>query len=257
MIFSEEEYALCHYGVKNMKWGVRKVVKAVGSATKRATKVLGDSTKRAAKVLGDSAKNAYSKLAPKIQNGISKRRINNAVKKNSKKALRKLSDEEVKKVLDRLALEKQYEEAKGNSKSAKARSIVQEALLGAAKTYLNTAGTAIATEKGKQLAEKVITSTQNKQIKISDVKSASDADLKKFVDRQALEKRASEYIPKSDTKSDTKSNKKSDTKSDKKEAAAILDQIVKEMTNDSVPGSVTEFLSDIRDGIAADKKKHG
>lgn len=85
---------LIHYGVKGMKWGVR-----------RTAEQLGHTTKKTAKKAASAAKEAYSKRKERKQS-------EKAAKIRKKKKVKDMTDEELREHISRMQLEKQYLELK-------------------------------------------------------------------------------------------------------------------------------------------------
>lgn len=84
-----------HYGVKGMKWGVRRTAAQLGHITARGTRQVGNILSRSAKKVGNKIKDKYAE-----------RKEYNRVKKLMSKPIRKLSESEYKERMERLNKEK-------------------------------------------------------------------------------------------------------------------------------------------------------
>lgn len=84
-----------HYGVKGMKWGVRRTAAQLGRITARGARQVGNILSRSAKKVGNKIKDKYAE-----------RKEYNRVKKLMSKPIRKLSESEYKERMERLNKEK-------------------------------------------------------------------------------------------------------------------------------------------------------
>ena len=107
MRLSDEVY-LMHFGIKGMKWGIRRTAEELGHVTKKAAVATG-------KALGKAAV-ATGKAAGKVAKTVGKRTgqfVKNEAYKHSPK--RFLSDDEIKSRIARYQLEQQYQDLVNNS----------------------------------------------------------------------------------------------------------------------------------------------
>ena len=128
-------YYLCHHGVVGMKWGVRRYQNKDGSLTAEGRRHLGqgegkDSTasKIAAKVSSTASKVASS-VGKKVSDTVKNVRVKRAAAKERKKEIKEnkkndnrarknplgMTDEELKKTIDRMKLEDAYRELERKS----------------------------------------------------------------------------------------------------------------------------------------------
>lgn len=94
MEYSDELY---HYGVKGMKWGVRRTAAQLGHKTSSTKKKTGG-------VISSTAKKIVSNRQKKSQEKASLKRVN----KLKKKKLEDMTDDEIRERMRRLQLEKEY-----------------------------------------------------------------------------------------------------------------------------------------------------
>lgn len=115
MLLTHEEY-LAHYGVKGMKWGVRRAERRAYSASKRKFKTRDPrklSEKEQLDFMDDyerrlaNRKNKTSRKAQEQAKRSSERRQVDSIRENKKKA-RYMTDAELKTAINRLNLETQY-----------------------------------------------------------------------------------------------------------------------------------------------------
>lgn len=102
---------LYHYGVKGMKWGIRRTPAQLGHTTGKKKKRSGSA--------GEAVKNTAKKAAKAISNKVSETRRKRAeakahddetkkIQENKKKKLSDLTDDELRQRIQRLELEKRY-----------------------------------------------------------------------------------------------------------------------------------------------------
>lgn len=125
-----EEECLTHYGVKGMKWGVRR---------KRPTSTKGK------KSIGDKMKSAYRSY---------KKKKATKAETTKKKTLSEMSDDELNSMIKRMNLEKQYKDLMRQSKPQKSRGqqVFDNIMYGAAENV------------GKQLAVYAMGTAANKTL---------------------------------------------------------------------------------------------
>ena len=93
---------LCHYGIKGMRWGIRRYQNKDGTLTPAGRK-------RAAKLKSDFETLTRRRISSKDgQSSGEKGKTSEPSKK--RKSVKDMSDEELKKSVERLALEKRYNE---------------------------------------------------------------------------------------------------------------------------------------------------
>ena len=103
------EYELYHYGVKGMRWGVR----------------------RTAAQLGHLVKKGASKIKNRISESNEKRKIRKQNEANKRKPVSEMTDDELKQRLNRLDMEKRYSDymkALNPKKESKVKKVVGEIL---------------------------------------------------------------------------------------------------------------------------------
>lgn len=137
---------LYHYGIKGMKWGIRRTPEQLGHVTKK----VGDAASSAGKAIGSAAKKAGSAISKKAaeskQNREAKKKHDEEVKKtqaNSKKKISDLTNDELRDRIQRMQLENQYrslmprQESKGKAfVSTVANQVIKPAATNAARQYL-------------------------------------------------------------------------------------------------------------------------
>lgn len=223
---------LQHYGVKGMKWGVRRTAaqlghKVVKTAKESANKVEKAHVKREAK--RGLVSNSYEQLAKHskhmtakqineaskrieakkvIQDKASKERLSRAADKvangASHKSPKKMSTEELQANINRLNLEKQYRDLQSQT-SSKGRSIVEQSAQNAAKTVLTKAMV-----KGAEMALTAagfgaLVGTSKKVSKVAKAAmKADEADSEEKESAKSTEESAKEQKPKSEDSKKTK-----------------------------------------------------
>lgn len=98
---------LLHYGVKGMKWGIRRTPAQLGHTTKKA----GEAVSSAAKAVGSAAKKAASAVSSARAASKQKKEAKQEEerqKKLRKKKVSEMTDDELKEQIARLELEKRY-----------------------------------------------------------------------------------------------------------------------------------------------------
>lgn len=125
-----DDNELYHYGIKGMKWGVRRTPEQLGHVKKAASSA-GKAVGSAAKKVASAAGKAYSshrqkKAAKKAAEEEQKRR---------RKPISELTDDELRQRIARLELEKRYRDLQPQ-KVAKGESFVVRALKGAGESSL-------------------------------------------------------------------------------------------------------------------------
>lgn len=177
---SDENY-LCHYGVKNMKWGIRRYQNKDGSLTlagkKRALKIqdryttMSNDHKHRDK--NGNLTYAGRKKALKMQDEYSKvtggkqlRKFPSKETPKTKTSVKEMSTEELKKKTERLIVEKNYLDAKQSMANLKPKHVSK------GKVFASKVGKEIlapaATDLGKQLAKSMMAKTINKTFKFDD-----------------------------------------------------------------------------------------
>lgn len=121
---------LYHYGVKGMKWGVRRTPAQLGHL-KKAASAAGKAVGSAAKKVASAAGSAYSSHRQKK----AAKKAEEEAKKNRRKPLSELSDDELRARISRLELEKRYRDLQPQQAS-KGESFVVRALKGAGESSL-------------------------------------------------------------------------------------------------------------------------
>ena len=145
------ERELIHYGTKGMKWGILRYQNADGTLT------------AAGRMRDRMTRKRNRKRAEKVLNGPSKQ---------VKRRLSQISDEELKKAVSRLQLERDYKTlTKPPDKHKRAKEIATK--------WLETAGTKVLESAATNLGKKIFAETDSKRR----VEKRADIDLEK--DRQA------------------------------------------------------------------------
>lgn len=181
---------LYHYGVKGMKWGIRRTPAQLGhNVSKKARKVgasVGSTLKKAGKATATAVKNHREASR---QRKAEKQAINER-KKLKKKPLSEMSDDELRRTVQRLQLEQQYANLQPK-KSSMGKKFVNDFIV-------NPASNA---------AKSYISGQLNKLVQESLKDNDPTASLRKEVDRLNLKKQQQElqdYFRTSDLNSQVK-----------------------------------------------------
>lgn len=155
------ETYIYHHGIKGMKWGVRRTPEQLGHRKKRSLKDAVESIKKKA----DAAAAAKQASKPK--------------------SVKDMSDEELRKVLNRLDMEKRYNQylsEANQKKQSRAKKIVGDILESGVRTIANKAFESAA----KQIFEKQ-QADKTTDFDPFNVSGKSDAKLKAEIERAKLE----------------------------------------------------------------------
>lgn len=114
---------LMHYGVKGMKWGVRRTPAQLGHRTSSGT---GKKSSKSSSSSGSSLKKAGKKVSSLYSKGKASRQAKKTAKLEAEKAKRKksiseMSDAELREQINRLNLEKEYKQAVAASNPSKGK----------------------------------------------------------------------------------------------------------------------------------------
>ena len=141
-----DDNELYHYGIKGMKWGVRRTPEQLGHVKKAASsagKAVGSATKKAASAAGKAYSSHRQKKADK--------KAAEEEKKRRRKPISELTDDELRQRISRLELEKRYRDLQPQ-KISKGESFVARALKGAGESSLrNLAEQALDTAGGEAI----------------------------------------------------------------------------------------------------------
>lgn len=159
-----ENNTLSHYGIRGMKWGIRRYQNKDGSLTP------------AGKKRYDNDPDNDQDPIPEKSSGSS--RASSSSSASAKKSVKDMTDEELRAAVARLELEKRYRDLNPQKVSA-GRQFLDKAIMPAA------------TEAGKQLARDYITKVGKKALGLEDKKDADSyvTQLRKDVEKLDLEKR--------------------------------------------------------------------
>lgn len=135
---------LMHYGIKGMKWGVRRTPAQLGHRSRE----IGAMVKKHAKVIGAHASNAASKAATAIRES-AKAAAMQKTNQKAKKRARDMTDDELNTALKRLRLEDEYNRLM-SQQSDREKSAV--------KSFVNK----YASSALSQIADKAVTKAVNK-----------------------------------------------------------------------------------------------
>lgn len=143
-----ENSVLQHYGVRGMKWGVRRYQNKDGSLTPAGRKRYTD---------GEPSKkeNAQVKKVVNAKTASAKTTSEKTSPSPQKKNLSEMSDEELSRVIRRLQLEKQYKDLNPRTVSAGEKFV---------KTVMNQVITPAATEAGKQVLKDYLVKSAQKAL---------------------------------------------------------------------------------------------
>lgn len=127
-----ENNELYHYGIKGMKWGIRRFQNKDGSLTKAGLKRYSDSASSAASAVGKAIVKGGKKVAEKISEKHAQRKEEKRIENLMSKPIRKLTEEERIERMDRkmkekelLALEKNVSDLKSGAMS-KGRKFIED-----------------------------------------------------------------------------------------------------------------------------------
>ena len=163
------ENELMHWGIKGMKWGVRRYQNKDGSLTPAGKKrydkemaKLKEEEKIAKNKLRTQAKlNKLDEKRKEIEALKSGKPITKSTKRSSKPSVKDMSDEELRQTVNRLLMEQQYAKLNPQQVSAGQKFV---------KKVMNDVGAPAATEGGKNVLKDAMTKA---------VKNASEASKKK------------------------------------------------------------------------------
>lgn len=132
---------LYHYGIKGMKWGIRRTPEQLGHRTKTSAKVA-SAAKSAGSAVVRGAKKAGSAVATSVKNRRAAKKQKKAeereverTKKLKKKKVSDMTDQELRDRIARLQLEQQYKQLAPQTTN-KGKSWVRRALEGAAESSM-------------------------------------------------------------------------------------------------------------------------
>lgn len=125
-----DDNELYHYGIKGMKWGVRRTPEQLGHVKKAASNA-GKAVGSAAKKVASAAGKAYSSRRQKKAD----KKAAEEEKKRRRKPISELTDDELRQRISRLELEKRYRDLQPQ-KISKGESFVVRALKGAGESSL-------------------------------------------------------------------------------------------------------------------------
>lgn len=170
---------LSHYGIKGMKWGVRRsqatldrlAGRTPSEKRKKSSDRVGSGNtakkigKKAGKAAGTLAKNATKK----VSEARAKRKRNKAVERANEaaksKKISQMSNEELKSHIDRLTLEKKYNELTGTKKNTTARDLVGDFFGKSSQKIVEKSAEALATEVVKTFTGQVVSTDDKKKKK--------------------------------------------------------------------------------------------
>ena len=168
---SEQEY-LAHYGIKGMKWGVRRTPEQLGHP--RSKKKAKSIWKKSAETLSRARKSRKQK---KLEAKLAKQR------KKEETGYEKYSDEDLKKMTNRLNLEKNYKNVYAEMHPDKLKR-VKRVLGDLAENAIRTVGQkAISAAVEKAFSEKIEEEASITKTDYEDVSKVSDKDLKAALKR--------------------------------------------------------------------------
>lgn len=97
---------LMHYGVKGMRWGVRKRERSSGGSKKKKKSLISKAIKKGKSVVAANAKKKAEKAARAEKT--TKTSFGTKKQKKNDQSYKSLTDDELRKVVQRISLEKQY-----------------------------------------------------------------------------------------------------------------------------------------------------
>ena len=140
--------SLAHHGVKGQKWGVRRTAAQLGHKTSGKSGI----AKAASKVSGAVKKSAKNAMAKQAKARSEKREAKKQIKEYSrlkKTKMSKMTDDDIKKLTNRIAAEKKLKDIEHDAKYGHAKELYDRF----AKNPVNTFTTSFATEYAKGLAQ--------------------------------------------------------------------------------------------------------
>lgn len=180
------ELQLYHHGILGMKWGIRRYQNANGSLTAAGKKRYGtkanfekvQAAKRAAQKANSKEAKAKRKANERTAEEVAKYRAKAGLKDkpdDTKKSVKDMSDDELRKVVSRLQLERQYKDLNPESVSA-------------GKTFVNEVLAPAAKNAGKNVLQDYITKQSKEILGLSNNNPDELADLQKTVRELTLKK---------------------------------------------------------------------
>lgn len=149
--FKEDETPLVHYGVKGMKWGVRRTPAQLGHRTSLVRKVKKARMQARIKKYNKEKERAEEKKsAPNSKLKSTRRLSQSATKKQLQKKAKAMTNQELQEVINRINLERKYVEL---NTPAKTRG---EKFFDASKKIVTTAISAAAQEQATKTAKSMM-----------------------------------------------------------------------------------------------------
>lgn len=224
---------LYHYGVKGMKWGIRRTPEQLGHVTKKARKTassVGKAVGSAAKRAGSAVSRAASESRQKRE---AKRKHEEEIKRtqrNSKKKISELTNDELRERIQRMELEQRYRQLTPKQQSK-------------GQAFLSTVGNQVIKPAATNAARQYLEKQLKKALGLND-SNQSDDPLKKLreeADRASLQNRkeaAEEQIRNRAAKRAAESNSSNDSSSSSSSSrstrSSSYDDDVNEVTNFTV-----------------------
>lgn len=182
---------LCHYGVKGMKWGIRRTPAQLGhDVSKKMKKAAGS----AATAVGTAAKKAGTAISTSVKNRRATKAAEKAekakikkVNKTKKKPLSEMSNDEIKEIVERLRLEQQYNQLQPK-KTSLGEKFVNEILV---PTAMNAAKQSLNAAVNKMLEGKDPNASIKKDIANKELKK-KQADLDDYLSTRDLRSQVNE-----------------------------------------------------------------